>query len=57
MRALDVGTSFDLGLENVGGLGPLGAFAGETDKLKRLDEIMSCLDVSLLLLPSPPILS
>lgn len=50
MRALDMGSGFDLGLDNVGagGLGGFGnAFSGEDDKVKRLDTILELLNASL----------
>ncbi|KAL7799061.1 mediator of RNA polymerase II transcription subunit 1 domain-containing protein [Trichoderma ceciliae] len=45
MGALGIGGSFDIGLDNVGGLDTLGvAFATEDDKLKRLDSILKLLN-------------
>ena len=47
MRALDIGSGFDLGLDNVGvgGIDGLGAFSGDDDKVKRFDAILKTLDV------------
>ncbi|KAM0251693.1 hypothetical protein ACHAQJ_008063 [Trichoderma viride] len=45
MGALGIGGSFDIGLDNVGGLDTLGvAYATEDDKLKRLDNILKLLN-------------
>lgn len=48
MGALGIGGGLDIGLDNVGvgGLGALGALAGEDDKLKRLEAILDILNVS-----------